>query len=156
MGKIVKNLVLGFVVLFVVIQFYRPERSNPPVTAEIEAPPPVKSILKKSCYDCHSNETRWPWYSNISPVSWFVARHVAGGRKHLNFSEWGNLTEKKRQKKIEEIEEEVKDGNMPLPSYLILHRGARLSTPEKETLFFWLHSLQHPEQNKEEELRNIR
>ncbi len=90
-------------VILIAIQFIPVDKTNPPVTSELDAPIEIISILKKSCYDCHSNETVWPWYSNIAPTSWLVASDVKDARAHLNFSEWENLSRKDRVKMKEEI-----------------------------------------------------
>ncbi|MGB0390561.1 MAG: heme-binding domain-containing protein, partial [Salibacteraceae bacterium] len=102
------------------------------------APNDVASILKTSCYDCHSNETNYPWYSNIAPVSWWVKDHIKEGREELNFSAWGTFTEKRKAKKLHEIEEEVEEGEMPLSSYTITHSNASLSKEQKEVLITWV------------------
>jgi hypothetical protein len=133
-------IILGVVLLLIVIQFIPVDRSNPPVTGEIQAPQAVSDILRNSCYDCHSNETEWPWYSHVAPVSWILAHHVDEGREGLNFSTWTQLNEKDRSKLIHEIEEETSEGEMPIRSYLILHRDARLSEAAIETLRKWSES----------------
>jgi hypothetical protein len=99
----------------------------------LDAPTEVVSVLQKSCYDCHSNETEWPWYSNIAPVSWLVSSDVQDGRLHLNFSKWENLSRKDKVKMKEEIWEEIENENMPLWKYSILHPDANL-TPEAKNL----------------------
>lgn len=136
-----KKIVIGVLVLlalaFAGIQFVPVERSNPPVTADLDAPAPVKDILHAACYDCHSNETRWPWYSHVAPVSWLLAGHVKGGRSHLNFSEWGSIDASVQGHIKAEIVEEVSAGNMPLPPYLRMHPEARLSPTQIETLRQW-------------------
>lgn len=132
-----RYLLIGFVVLVVGIQFVPVDRSNPPVTAEIKVPAEVKAVLQTACYDCHSNETVWPWYSYIAPISWQVAGHVDHGRGNLNFSEWGLLSEGERKKMRNEIWEEVEQGDMPLSDYLRMHKDARLSQDELVILNTW-------------------
>jgi hypothetical protein len=124
-------------VLLVVAQFVPVDTSNPPVTAEIDAPADVKGILERSCYDCHSNETTWPWYSRVAPVSWLVAHDVEEAREHLNFSEWDQLSTEDQLEGIEEAWEEVEEGEMPLWFYLPLHPEARLSATDREVLKRW-------------------
>lgn len=119
------------------IQFIPIERTNPPVTGEVEAPEGVKQILQRSCYDCHSNQTRWPWYSRVAPVSWLIAHDVEEGREHLNFSEWNRLDASERSDLIEEIWEEVEEGEMPLWIYPPLHPEARIGDAERTTLREW-------------------
>ncbi len=121
--------------IFLGIQFIPVDRSNPPVVADLEAPIEVKSILKRSCYDCHSNEVVWPWYSYVAPVSWLVAHDVEEGREELNFSEWHRYAGDPEMK--EEIVEEVAEGEMPLGIYLALHRDAVVSPSELTILRQW-------------------
>jgi len=131
-------VVLAAVVLvFVAIQLAPVERSNPPVVADFDGPPEVKTVLKESCYDCHSHEVRWPWYSRVAPASWLVAHDVEEAREHLNFSAWGTYDAKKRAKMIEEVWEEVEDGEMPLGKYLLLHSDARLTDQDRAILKRW-------------------
>ncbi|UCE85242.1 MAG: heme-binding domain-containing protein [Deltaproteobacteria bacterium] len=113
------------------------ERSNPRVELEVPAPPEVHEILRRSCYDCHSNETRWPWYSRVAPVSWLVAYDVREARHHLNFSTWDRYGEEKRRDHIREVWEEVESDEMPLWIYLPLHPDARLSARDRETIRLW-------------------
>ena len=124
-SKILKWFALLVVVVLVGLQFVRPARTNPAVDqsqtihARLQVNPQVAAILDRSCQDCHSNTTRWPWYSNVAPVSWFVIDHVNHGRSHLNLSEWGSLDNRQAGKKLEEMCEEVEDGAMPLA---VLHK----------------------------------
>jgi len=135
--KTVKLIGVTFATLLMAIQFVPVDRNNPPVTDEIDASPAVMDILKRSCYNCHSNETHWPWYSHVAPVSWMLARDVHEGREEVNFSEWGRLNPEKKAKKLEDIGEEVGEGGMPLPIYLITHREARLSDADRELIKAW-------------------
>ncbi|MBU1678642.1 MAG: heme-binding domain-containing protein [Bacteroidetes bacterium] len=128
-------LVLGSV--FVVIQFIGTDKINPEITAELSAPPEIKMIFKSSCYDCHSNQTKWPWYSYVAPVSWLVARDVKEGREHLNFSEWGNYNSEDMLDIKREIWEEIKKGNMPMKIYTYLHGDAVLSAEDKASIKKW-------------------
>jgi hypothetical protein len=136
------RVMIGLLVLFVAIQFWPVARSNPPVTGDLAAPEPVNSILRRSCYDCHSNETRWPWYSYVAPVSWLVAHDVEEGREHMNLSEWSKLSENKRASVADEMAEEVEDGEMPLPMYLRAHADAKLSDEDKRILRKWADELE--------------
>jgi len=133
LGKI---LLLIFVLL-VVVQLIPVERSNPPVTAEILAPAEVMPLLRRACYDCHSHETVWPWYSRYAPLSWLVAHDVSEAREHLNFSLWGELPAHKQAKLMKEIGEEVSEGGMPPFIYLPAHPEARLTDGEKTLLLDW-------------------
>lgn len=118
-------------------QFIPVDRTNPPVTSEVDAPPAVLALLKRACYDCHSNRTRWPWYSHVAPVSWLLADHVHDGRADLNFSEWPVFDLEGRSLAMEDIRKEMTHHGMPLKSYLILHPEARLTDAEYDTLARW-------------------
>jgi hypothetical protein len=123
---------LVLVLAFVAIQFvpYGHDHVNPPVTAEPTwDSPDTRGLAKQACFDCHSNETEWPAYSNIAPVSWLIQRDVSGGRAVLNFSEW-----QRPQEEAKEAPEEVLEGEMPLPIYRLMHAHARLSAPDRERL----------------------
>ena len=113
------------------------DRTNPAVESEVPAPGPVREILRRSCYDCHSHETRWPWYSRVAPVSWLVRHDVNHAQEHLNFSTWNRYDAEKRKEHLEEIAEEVEEGAMPLWYYLPLHPEARLSDADRRTLVEW-------------------
>lgn len=124
----------------VLAQVVQPSRTNPPVAGEIAAPAEVHAILRRACYDCHSNETVWPWYSRVAPVSWLVARDVNEGRRHLNFSAWNQRTPERQAKGIQRSWREVERGDMPLWFYLPLHSQARLSDGDREILRRWADS----------------
>ena len=128
---------IALVLLFLAIQIVPVDQSNPPVVGAIDAPPEVQTLLDRSCNDCHSNETVWPWYSQIAPVSWLVTRDVKKGRDNLNFSEWTEYSDRRRNRKYEEIEELVTSGEMPLKIYLPLHPEGRLSDAERDVLIEW-------------------
>ena len=128
---------LIFVGLAIVIQLVPVDRSNPPVTADLEAPPAVKEVLRASCYDCHSNETRWPWYSRVAPASWLVAHDVDEGRSHFNFSLWGTYETERRERLAAKIWQEIEAGEMPPKEYLLAHRDARLSDEDRAILEAW-------------------
>lgn len=128
--KVLIGVGIGLVVVFLGIQFIPVSRTNPAVTREIRwDSPETRQLAKRACYDCHSNETVWPWYASVAPVSWLVARDVNGARRHLNFSEWDRPNED-----AEEIVEQVEDGEMPLKIYLPLHPEARLSDEQRAPL----------------------
>jgi hypothetical protein len=134
-------VVLGLGVL--VIQVFRPDRTNPKtdparaIEAVLTPPSDVAHIIERSCGDCHSNRTAWPWYTNVAPVSWFVANHVHSGRRALNFSDWVDYPADRQARKLGAICNEVKEGNMPLGSYLLIHGNAKMSDAEKEVLCAW-------------------
>jgi len=133
---IVRGAVIVLVV-WVAIQFVPVERDNPPVESDIAAPAEVRAILKRSCYDCHSNETAWPWYARVAPFSWLIAKDVREGRRELNFSAWNKFTGGRRARKFKEIVEQVEQDKMPQWYYVLLHPAANLSTGDKKILTEW-------------------
>ena len=138
MKRWAKILGLVLAAVFLGLQLVPVDRANPPVLTEIVAPPEVAAILERSCYDCHSNKTRWPWYSRVAPVSWWVAKHVRQGRGDLNFTEWPLFDTQTQQYHLGEMKSEIKGMEMPLPSYLWIHRGARLDAEERGRLVEWI------------------
>ena len=141
--RILRWVAIVGVCCFVVSQFFGPAKTNPStdasqsVESRLQVTPPVAAILERSCSDCHSNKTRWPWYSNVAPVSWFVIDHVNEGRQNMNFSEWGRYTQRDTDGLLKQICQEVKAGAMPLSSYTPLHPGSKLSTEDVKTLCDW-------------------
>ena len=130
----------GFVILIglaLVAQVVRIDKTNPPVSGDVGAPAPVARVLRNACYDCHSNEVRWPWYADVAPVSWLLARDVKEGREELNFSAWTQYDGKKRIKKLKETIEEVGDHEMPPWYYAMMHPEARLAEDERLLLLDW-------------------
>ncbi|MBC7650608.1 MAG: heme-binding domain-containing protein [Deinococcales bacterium] len=136
---------IGIILLiaFVAIQFFHPVKNiaATPSTQHISklyaVPANVEQILVKACYDCHSNTTKYPWYSNIQPVDWWLNDHIKDGKRHLNFDEFTTYRVAKQYKKLEECIAEVKDGEMPLENYCYIHKNAVLTNSESETLFTW-------------------
>ncbi|MBN2410814.1 heme-binding domain-containing protein [candidate division KSB1 bacterium] len=126
------------VIILVLIQLIPVNKTNPPVTAEIITNLEIKSILVKSCYDCHSNQTSWPWYSSIAPVSWFISHHVQEGREYVNFSEWENLSQNQKAHTKQEILKEINNNKMPLKSYLLIHKNSVLTNDEKQLITLWV------------------
>ncbi|MDE3124546.1 MAG: heme-binding domain-containing protein [Bacteroidota bacterium] len=143
MKKIILRFILVLLGIFIVIQFIRPAKNQSSATLltdiKLHYPVPenVQSILGKACLDCHSNNTRYPWYNNIQPVAWFLDDHVRSGKRHLNFSDFTSMRVAKQYKRLEDCKEQIKDGEMPLASYTLIHRDAILSDAEKETLYNW-------------------
>lgn len=130
---------VGLVVAFLGAQLVPVTRVNPPVQSDLAAPDGVKTVLRRACYDCHSNETVWPWYSYVAPVSWLVADDVNHGRRHVNFSTWSSMPADRQAKTLREIGEQVESGEMPLWYYLPMHPAARLSDADKALLRDWTH-----------------
>ena len=143
MRKILKWMAIVLASIFVGIQFVRPAKTNPPVDqsqtieAHTQITPQVAAILDRSCNDCHSNKTRWPWYSNVAPASWLVIDDVNEARKAMNLSEWSRRDPDRQSKKLQQICDEVTDGAMPLGSYTPLHPGSKLSAADVQTLCDW-------------------
>jgi Haem-binding domain/Cytochrome P460 len=132
--------VAGFVV-FLGMQLVRPELTNPPVTADIQAPPEVKAVLRNSCYSCHSNETKLPWYDEIAPPHWLVVHDVKEARRHLNFSEMGKLPVGQQKAALFEAVNFIQMGAMPLPSYLKVHPGVAVTAEQLKVLRNFLDGL---------------
>ena len=142
-----RKIILGLLAVVVAIQFIRPTRNsstgeNPnEISKYYEVSADIQIVLKKSCYDCHSNNTVYPWYANIQPVGWWLQNHVNEGKRELNFSEFGSYPEKKAKHKFEEIEEMVNEGEMPLTSYTLIHGDAKLTAEQSSALASWAGAL---------------
>ncbi len=141
--KIFKGLFYLLLLAFVIIQFFRPAKNKSEGTSKNDistlyaVPQNVQDILKMSCNDCHSNNTVYPWYAEIQPVAWWLNSHIEDGKKDLNFSEFATYRIRRQYKKLEEINELVKENKMPLDSYLWIHKDAKLSDQQKLTIANW-------------------
>lgn len=140
--KLWKKIVLGLAVVVVILQFIRPEKNisgvtTQSITQQFAVPPGVQTVLQRSCYDCHSNRTAYPWYAEIQPAGWFLAKHVRDGKRGLNFDEYTSYRLMKQYRRFNDIIEQVQGGEMPLPSYLLIHRYAQLSASEKDEMIQW-------------------
>lgn len=141
--KILKKILLILLIAFIAIQFFRPEKniqttaSANDLTKHFEVPNDVQNILYRACYDCHSNHTNYPWYANVQPVAWWLDDHIQEGKKELNFSEFASFRLRRQYHKFEETVEQVKDGVMPLESYTVIHREAKLTPQERELVANW-------------------
>lgn len=127
----------GAIVLAALLQLVPVKRDNPPVKDVVPAPPNVKAILERACYDCHSNKTVWPWYSHVAPVSWLVAKDVRNGRHEVNFTEWPTFDPDDQEHIFKHIAKQVDRRAMPLPMYLTMHPKARLSDEDRRVLVSW-------------------
>lgn len=136
--KIALYVLLG---LFLVLQLVPAGRTNPPVAGDLEAPPEVKAALVRCCYDCHSNQTRWPWYAYVNPVAFLVVHDTDEGRRRLNFSDWASYSTVKRKSKAADCLDEINQGEMPLGPYLWIHTDARPTPKELKALEQWMDSL---------------
>lgn len=146
MKRALQIIVLVLFIAFVAIQFVRPDFTNPPIDSAqtlenvSQVPEDVQKILTRSCADCHSNATVYPWYSKIQPGAWFLSSHIREGRRELNFSEWGTYNDGKKKHKLSEICEQVETRKMPLPSYLWIHWNAKMSDEEIKKICDWTKS----------------
>ena len=138
------NRIFQFVLgTLIIIQFFRIDKTVKPVNAQTDiialtqANTDVSSILKTSCYDCHSNQPIYPWYTNVAPLSWWIKHHFNEGSHHLNFSDWGTYTTKRKDHKLEECVEMIEEGEMPMSSYTIMHGEAKLTEAQKMLLIDW-------------------
>ena len=142
--SLVKKILSGLLIVFVTIQFIQPVRNKTDkvlptdIQKIVTVPDNVLAVLKNSCYDCHSNNTRYPWYSFIQPGAWWMASHIRKGKADLNFSEFGVYSNRKQQSKLQAIANSIKDETMPISSYTLLHTNAVLSPDDKAVLLDWV------------------
>ena len=145
------RILLGLAAIFLVIQAFRPAKNlsaavpfagKDDITALHPPPPEVRQILATACYDCHSDHTRYPWYAEIQPVGWWLADHIKDARRELNFSVFGSYPAKRQVKKLDALCDEVRDRTMPLKSYTVIHREARLTDTQVAALCQWAESVQ--------------
>jgi len=145
--KVLKRIGLVILVILVGVQFL-PTRNNQSTEAPTAdfilsygAPESIGNILHTSCYNCHSNNTDYPWYSRVQPVGWFLESHINKGKEELNFSEFGSYSVRRQKSKLKSMVNQVKKGEMPLSSYTFIHRDARLSQDQKNALTDYLDSI---------------
>ena len=142
--KGIKKILLGLLVILIIIQFLHPARNKSgqdmpnDISKMVAMPGDVQVMLKKACYDCHSNNTNYPWYTAIQPFHWFMNYHIQSGKEELNFNEFGTYTPRRQQSKLRSIENSLKDGTMPLSAYTLIHRNAILSEAEKRLMINWV------------------
>jgi cytochrome c551/c552 len=137
MKTFLKRTGLAVIVILIAIQLIPVDKSNPPQRGAAAAPAEVQTLLRRACFDCHSNETVWPWYSQIAPVSLLIAQDVKKGRREVNFSIWEAYDERRKARKLKEIAKQVEKGGMPLFYYLPLHPDAKLSPAERDQIVQW-------------------
>lgn len=144
----VKKIGMGLVMLLLAIQFVRPAKNVAEGLAATDIslvypamPQEIHTLLQKKCYDCHSNNTAYPWYSYVQPIAWWMNSHVVEGKEHLNFSNFASYDKKKAEHKLEELVEVLTEGEMPLKSYTLIHREAIMSPEEVTTIRNWVSSL---------------
>lgn len=142
--KGIKKILFGLLVILIIIQFLHPARNKSgqdmpnDISKMVAMPGDVQVMLKKACYDCHSNNTNYPWYTAIQPFHWFMNYHIQSGKEELNFNEFGTYTPRRQQSKLRSIENSLKDGTMPLSAYTLIHRNAILSEAEKRLMINWV------------------
>ena len=139
----VKKILLILLIIFIAIQFIKPARNKSvqvlptDISKAVSVPENVKTILQTSCYDCHSNNTDYPWYNYVQPAAWILGNHIRHAKRDLNFSVFGSYPIRKQQSKLKAIADQIKDGEMPLYSYTIIHNNARLSKEQKAIIIDW-------------------
>ena len=144
MRRIIKKILLAILVVFIAIQFIQPARNKngqilpTDISRMLSVPDSVQVILKNTCYDCHSNNTNYPWYVNIQPMGWLMAKHIRQGKSVLNFSEFGSYSPRKQLSKLSGIGNSIRDNIMPIASYKWMHKNARLSVDEKTLITDWV------------------
>ncbi|MDG3581541.1 MULTISPECIES: heme-binding domain-containing protein [Galbibacter] len=141
--RIIRKIIFLLFVVLIIMQFFPPAENKsdttPPTDLILATSPPkeVEAIITNACYDCHSNNTRYPWYANIEPVSYWMAAHIEEGREHLDFSQWELYANKKKAHKLDEMIEAVTEGWMPLKSYTWIHNDAKLTDEQAKTIAEW-------------------
>jgi len=136
--RISTAIAIGVIAVIAATQLKRVQRTNPPVGGDIAAPPPVEAVLRRACYDCHSNETHWPWYSAIAPASWLIAGHVNRARQEMDFSEWQSYYPATRLRKLQWMGRALHEEVMPPWSYRLMHPDARLTDQDRAALEQWI------------------
>ena len=141
--KILKKIIISVAIVLVISQFFSPDKNNGDIAtvaafiAETNPPEEVKNILETTCFDCHSAKTTYPWYNAITPVNYWLNEHIQDGKKHLNFSKWNTYSLKKKEHKMDELHEEVEEGEMPLNSYTWTHSEANLAPAQIAAVVAW-------------------
>ena len=145
--RIVKRILMVVAALLVVLQFIRPGKNSSEANPKYDIinyfhpPMQVEKILHTSCYDCHSNVTRYPWYAEVQPIGWWLTGHIKDAQRELNFSDFGSYKPRRQYRKLEDMNTQVNEGEMPLPSYLIIHTDARLSQEQMDLFVGWVNSM---------------
>src|SRR5213592_4683716 len=138
-----KKILVGLLIVFVLVQFIRPGHNDGMAlgahdfTHSVTVPDSVMSLLKTACFDCHSDHTNYPWYSKITPVNWWLKNHIDGGKRHLNFTTFDTCSLKRKDRRLDEIAETVKEHDMPISSYLWIHKEARLNDAQRAAITDW-------------------
>jgi Haem-binding domain len=146
-----KKILFVLLIALVLIQFFRPQKNISPqglaqtahISSKYPVPFEVNNVLKTACYDCHSNNTNYPWYANVQPVAWWLANHIKDGKKELNFDEFTTYNLRKQYHKLEEVSEQVEHDEMPLYSYTLIHKDALLTEEQKTALKAWADNIRN-------------
>ncbi len=142
--RLYKKIFLALLIVFIAIQFIQPARNingqvlPTDITKTVNVPDNVLITFQKACYDCHSDNTRYPWYMNLQPMGWIMAYHIKNGKGNLNFSEFGTYSKRKQANKLRAITTSIKEGSMPISSYTLMHADAKLSKENKELIIDWV------------------
>lgn len=145
--SITKKILIGLLGVFIIIQFIKPVKNQSDavtpndIFANFQSENSTKQLIRTACYDCHSNNTVYPWYAEIQPLAWWLADHVKEGKSELNFSEFATYKPKKADHKLEEVIEMIQEGEMPLKSYTLIHDNAKLSDGQKKAIITWAEGL---------------
>ena len=152
MKRIIRKIAWTIFIIFLLIQCYQPARNishgqyfPSDFTVVYKVPKNIETTFRTSCYDCHSDNTNYPWYSYIQPIRFFQDRHITKGKKDLNFNEFGNYSSRKQRNKLEAISKQIQSDEMPLSSYTLIHKNAILSTTQKEEIINWINTLNEDE-----------
>lgn len=141
-----KKVLFAILAVFILIQFIRPEKNDSKnetnaISTVMEIPVEVNKMIQTSCADCHSNSTKYPWYNEIAPASWYLAQHVKEGKEHLNFSEWTTYNKDQKEHLLKDLKEVLNEREMPLKSYLLIHKDAKLTENQYQILYDWVNSI---------------
>jgi hypothetical protein len=154
-----KKIVLSLLIVLIIVQFIQPPKNNgqaqtaTDITHVVHVPDTVMAILKTACYDCHSDSTRYPWYNHITPVNWWLRNHVNEGKRHINYSEYTQGSYKRKIKHLDETAEQVKKHEMPISSYLWIHKDAKLSDAQRKLIIDWANNAK--EQVLQDSIRKV-
>lgn len=141
-----KKVLFAILAVFILIQFIRPAKNDSKnetnaISTVMEIPVEVNKMIQTSCADCHSNSTKYPWYNEIAPASWYLAQHVKEGKEHLNFSEWTTYNKDQKEHLLKDLKEVLNEREMPLKSYLLIHKNAKLTENQYQILYDWVNSI---------------
>jgi len=142
--KLYKKILLALLGVFILIQFIQPAHNKSDqllptdLSKTVNVPDKILNVFKNSCYDCHSNNTRYPWYVNIQPMGWIMANHIKEGKDNFNFNEFATYSKRKQANKLRAISESIKDGSMPIQSYIWMHSDSKLNEENKKLITYWV------------------